>query len=274
MRVDFHLHTDQSDGLFPPEAVVDRARESRLRIFSITDHDTIAGCDRAQAYLAGGEPVLLPGVEFSTSYRGKEIHILGYFREGVSEGLRKFLRKTQNDRKNRVGIGLENLSRKGIKLSYEDVNHYCKGKSIGRTHMAKALLARGEARSFYEAFSKYLAGEQSLIPPSTNGVGETISVIHNEGGVAVWAHPRIELIDLHIKEFVAMGLDGVEVYTGRKQGARGLYVEMVTKDLGLLATCGSDWHGYGRHARLSGFSIQAEKIAAFLQRAGLWEESQ
>ncbi len=299
MRVDFHVHTTASDGRFAPAHVLKLAVRAKLKLLSITDHDTVAGYDGA-VEAARHDPeasrlTLVPGNELSTSHEGEELHILAYFPAaadgsgaGVPEGMRDFLRETQIERRERVVRGIENLNRLGVPLTYEEVRAQAAREggggadgTIGRAHMARALLAKGRVQSFGDAFARYLGSDKAIVPPSLNASVETIGTIRDLGGVPVWANPPIQALDRLVATFRAAGLAGLEVYSPRRKGAEKLYLEAVADAFSLVRSAGSDWHGHSRgggggsgpngapYYDLDGVAIGAERIRPFLERLGL-----
>lgn len=280
MKVDLHIHTTASDGECAPEATLELALKGGIRVLAIADHDTVAGTDGAAARLAEKpEPALklVPAVEFSTSHEGTELHILGYFPQGVAPALREFLSEVQAGRRGRIERGIENLNRIGVPITYEQVSRLARGKSIGRAHLARALVAAGNVPTFADAFDRYLGSQHDIVPSSTASTLEVIRAIREDwGGVAVWAHPPIALVDSLTPTFADAGLEGLEIYGTKRRtgGAQSLYLEAVADAYGLLRSAGSDWHGWrggarGRHEDLAGVSISVERIGPFLLRLGI-----
>ncbi|MBI4616002.1 MAG: PHP domain-containing protein [Planctomycetes bacterium] len=269
MAIDLHVHTDASDGLFPPEAVYKMAGEAGLKMIAITDHDTVRGYDRADAGRDQGGPTLVPGVEFTTTFETREVHVLGYFREKIPAPIRDFLTRTQGERRKRIRAGVERLNDLGVPLAFSEVESLCTGDCIGRSHLARALVERGTVRTVRQAFERYLAAEHEIIPNTETSVEEVLARVRESGGVSVWAHPDIDLFDCHVKEFQEAGLDGVEVYSPRSSGVKNLYVERVAEDLGLLKAGGSDWHGHPTQGPLGRFRVAGGQIGALLSRLGV-----
>jgi predicted metal-dependent phosphoesterase TrpH len=270
MKVDFHVHTSVSDGRFAPESVLALALRASIRILAVTDHDAIEGFDRAALRLAESAPTkplrLVAGVEFSTVFEKKEVHLLGYFPRGVPQALRDFLARAERARAARIEEGVRNLNRAGVPVTIEEVARQCPGRSIGRAHLARALVCSGRASSVMDAFRRFLSIERGLVPPSPNAAEEVARLIRDLGGIGVIAHPPIDGIERIARALVPHGLEGLEVYGKRRRGADPLYLEALAADLGLICTAGSDWHGTGKAPELEGVSVALERIAPFLKR--------
>jgi predicted metal-dependent phosphoesterase TrpH len=287
MLVDFHVHTTVSDGRFSPEGVLELAIRAGLRLLSITDHDAIDGFDRAAARLlerratggpGGGEPTsplrLLAGVEFSTSLGQEEVHILGYFPAGVPDCVRAFLREAERSRTGRIEEAVSTLTRLGYPISFDEVKRHSPGRTIGRAHLARAMVERGIAVTFADAFRRFLGNERGVVPPSRNRAEDVVALIRAEGGLAALAHPDLRSVDEVVRALLPAGLEGLEIYGRRRRGVDQLYLETLARELGLWATAGSDWHGHGKVPNLAGVSIGKDRIGAFLARLGVAEVSE
>jgi hypothetical protein len=292
MKVDFHVHTNVSDGFFAPEGVLLLAQRASIKILAITDHDAIEGFDRVEARLRESAPAaagtiaaargaaatspaapspapplrLVAGVEFSTSLDGREVHILGYFPRGVPDELRAFLARAERARMERIETGVRNLNALGVRLTMEDVAKHSPGRSMGRAHLARALVTTGTAFTFTDAFDRFLSTERGLVPPSVNGAEEVTRLIRDMDGISIVAHPHVPEIDDVVRALAPHGLDGLEVYGKKRKGVDLLYLETLAAERGLLRTAGSDWHGKAKVADLEGVSIGLDKIGPFLER--------
>ena len=261
-RLDLHLHTTMSDGKYEPAFVVEKAVEEGLSIISLTDHDTIQGSLAGLEAAAGRIKVIL-GVEFSTFYNGEEIHILGYFPRGVGGEIQRILESLQEERVSRMKLCLLNLRKKGFRVSYEDVLKFVEGRSVSRSHIARALVEQGYASSIYEAFTRFLTAGAGLIPPPTLTPHKLFKILANSNAVSVWAHPEPEQFNRYIEDFAKAGLCGVEICTKRRSQF-SLYYEKTAQNMGLLVTFGSDWHGFTEDEAF-GVTVPFEKIEPFLR---------
>jgi predicted metal-dependent phosphoesterase TrpH len=199
------------------------------------------------------------------SARGmQEIHILGYFPGGVTVRMQETLRELQQERVNRAKVALVNLRKCGCKLSFEQLMEHVQGECISRAHMARALISNGLVSSTYEAFNRYLDLSRGLVPPPLLTPWRAISLIAQEGGIPVWAHPELESFDKLVREFIESGLRGVEICTRKRSETYSFYFERTAPVLGLLLTYGSDYHGFGEES-LEGVAVPCERIAGFLE---------
>ena len=243
MKIDLHLHTTYSDGIYPPEEVVKLSRANGLDVISLTDHDTVGAYQELGEIETNGLKIIR-GAEITANHAGNEIHILGYFKDGLSEQLQDFLNNTQAERINRIKEGLSNLRKHNINLSYDELNEFNKGESVGRNHLANLMVARGYTTSVKESFLLYLKDELNIIPQLLTPVKEVIEIIHRNKGVAIWAHPPRKFFEGFLPAFVECGLDGIEAFNYRKTTAFAHYYADMAMKHNLLISAGSDWHGF------------------------------
>ncbi len=241
--MDLHTHTNASDGEHSPEELIALARERGVGILALTDHDTIAGIDRALAAASqAGDIELIPGVELSTDVPGYEIHILGYF---VNWRAPEFLKMVDEFREGRVGRAekiVSKLAALGVPVSFARVQEIAGDGAIGRPHVARALLETGQVGSIQEAFDKYLANDKPAyvehysLPPT-----EAVAFIRRTGGVPVFAHPRGAT--QFIPDLLKAGLMGLECYYAEYDARSQQELRELARTYGLIATGGSDFHG-------------------------------
>ena len=246
-EVDLHLHTTASDGLLTPRALVEAAAASGLRTIAITDHDTTDGVAEATATAHElGTLTVIPGVELSTAPDPVECHMLGYFVDIAEPGLVGRLRELRLGRTDRGRAMVERLGTLGLPLRWERVEELA-GGSVGRPHIARAMVERGYIETVAEAFDRYIGkGRPAYVDRPTLTPAESVELIHGAGGVAVVAHPLSPLIpdlDDFLRRLVAGGLDGLEVYYGDYMPAQVAELRGVARRHGLTATGGSDFHG-------------------------------
>jgi predicted metal-dependent phosphoesterase TrpH len=266
-RVDLHIHTHASDGQLSPAAVVRAAVAGKLDVIAITDHDTGSGVSEALEAARGLPVRVIPGIELSTHHAGAEIHVLGYFVDPESPALRRHQSGAIGRRADRMRQMVGKLQEMGIAVEFEDVVAAAgpEGSALGRPHLARTLQAKGHTRSVGEAFEKYLKdGGSAFVASEFPGVREGIDLVHEAGGVAVWAHPPLEIFDREIRAFAGWGLDGVECYRPNTPPVEQHLFETVARGLGLLTTGGSDWHGPHR-GRLGEFAVREQDVAGLLE---------
>ena len=247
LRTDLHLHTTMSDGLRTPEETVNEALRTNMDVIAITDHDAVDGIGSAQRAAAGTSLTVVPGVELNLEFP-RELHMLGLFIDPDCAALKERLALLEEQRKVRAQRTVEKLRDLGIPITLDDVFLKAKGKSVGRGHIAHALTEMGAAKDQDDAFAKYLAiGRPAYVPNERMKPKEGIRLIHEAGGVAVWAHPvqtfgdeiRMRTLYEKLKEY---GLDGLEcVHPSCTPAQMRILLNWCTQD-GLLATGGSDWH--------------------------------
>ena len=241
---DLHSHTTASDGLDEPAALLQRAQAAGLRALAICDHDSIAGyleAERDQSASIG----LIPGIELSANIGEDEVHVLGYYINPDSRQLISALAELQHRRIARMERFAAKLTDLGLPLTFEEVAAQASGESIGRPHVARAMIARGYVTSVDEAFDKFLAAGRPAFVLRTDTTPEwCIDLIHRAGGVACLAHPfTIAEPFAMIERLIAAGLDGIEVEYGAYDRQQRLWLRQVADEFGLLRSGGSDFHG-------------------------------
>lgn len=244
MRVDLHLHSTASDGALTPTGVVQAALRRHLHAIALTDHDTADGVLPAQEAAQDTALRVISGIELSAHEDGVERHMLGYAFDPTHEALKALLERLKAWRVRRVHAILEKLARLGIVVESERVFALARGDSVGRPHVARALVAQGVVSTVEEAFQRYLAnGASAFVPNELLSPAEAIQAIHQAGGVAVLAHPGKQSdYRALLQRLVPLGLDGVEVYyPDHSQRLIGELRAFAVKH-GLLITGGSDFH--------------------------------
>jgi len=242
---DLHMHTFYSDGSDAPESVVEEACHAGLSVIAITDHDTMAGVKAAQEAAVKWGIEVVPGIELSTEVAKKDIHILGYFVDQNNPAFAKKLEEFRSARFARIASMIENLKKQGVNnLSFEEIKTEANSDALGRPHLAAALIKKGWAANYWEAFDKFI-GEQceAYVPKYNQSPKEAIALIRQAGGVAVMAHPMVTNRDELIPSFVEAGLGGIEVYYPNCPDAVINFYEGLARKYKLTMTGGSDAHG-------------------------------
>jgi hypothetical protein len=246
--IDLHTHSTFSDGATSPTNLIREAKEAGLCAISLTDHDTMAGV--TEAIVAGelADIEVIPGVELSASNEGRTVHILGYGLDQFNPDLRALLAELQQIREERNGKILEKLAKQGIKIDRDELLASSSGL-IGRPHIARILVKYKIVNSFELAFRKYLKKDGlAYAEAKLFTATEIIRRIKNAGGLAVLAHPTtfdrsLLRITATVKYLRTQGLDGIEaIYPGHTQKI-GKSLVTLAKNLNLLITGGSDFHG-------------------------------
>ena len=248
--IDLHTHSNASDGSFPPREVVRLATERRLQALALTDHDTIDGLPEAMA--AGQEfgIEVIPGIEISARHNSGSMHILGYFLDYESEVLARRLAVLQKARKDRNPQIIAKLNDLGLAITMEQVERISGGGQVGRPHIARALYEKGYVRSMQEAFDIYLGNNGKAyvskfrFPPE-----EALAMIREARGIPVLAHPftlglnTAATLRPLLQELMALGLAGLECYYPEHSPVQEALYLALARELGLLITGGSDFHG-------------------------------
>ncbi len=268
MRLDLHLHSTASDGALEPGALVAAAAAGRLDVIALTDPDTIAGVPGALA-AARGRIEVIPGIELSTTHRGRELHILGYDIDPETPELLAFSRDAALRRQVRMAEMVERLAELGIHVPYDDVVRLAGSEAnVGRPHLARVLVQRGHVRTFAEAFDRFIGdGGPAFFPVRLLTPGAAIEIVHRAGGVAVWAHPPLDLFQTELRVLADAGLDGVEVHRPRSLPSESEILLAGVAARGLLVTGGSDWHG-DWNGPLGDFAVGPDDVADFLTARG------
>jgi predicted metal-dependent phosphoesterase TrpH len=270
MRADLHVHTTASDGAWSPEQVVLGAAEGGLDLIAIADHDSAAGVARATAQAATTGVRILPAVELSTTKNGRELHVLAYKVDVSAPELRKHEERAQGARLARMEVMVGRLQKAGLLVDMESV--LAAGgetpAAVGRPHLARALVASGQVGSIDEAFDRYLADGLPAFEPTAflDPVG-AVQLARACGGMAVWAHPPMDMIDAVLPELVRAGLRGIEVYRPLSTSEQIKRSESLAKSAGLFTTGGSDWHSLERNGPLGSFYVNEDRVGRFLEAA-------
>lgn len=243
-KADLHIHTTASDGLLSPEEVVLWAARKQLSAVAITDHDTIKGVQGAMDFSKDYNIEVVPGIEFSSEHMDEEIHILGYYIDYQKSWLQEKLDEMYQSRYNRAIKMVDKLNSLGIEVSLEQVKSIAESGTIGRPHIARAMLEKGYIKNLKDAFKLYIGkGGPAYVERYRISCHEAIDMIKKLGGVPVLAHPGLINNKKCIKDVLDMGIEGIEVYHS-KHGDDTIRSSLeIAAYHKLLITGGSDCHG-------------------------------
>lgn len=260
--VDLHMHSTASDGAVPPAEVVAAAQRAGLSAIALTDHDTVDGVAAAQEAGASLGVRVIAGVELSSVDAGVEIHVLG-LHLAQPEHLATALGELRESRRNRARLIVERLNSLGVPVTLDAVYSAAGDGAVGRPHIAKALVAGGWARDFRDAFDRWLGnGRPACIEKRTVTFAEAARLIHDAGGLVVYAHPGGDASRAELEELASQGLDAVEVRHPSHTVDEIARLERLADELGLLPSGGSDWHGSPEaHRALGSMKVSAEWLA-------------
>jgi 3',5'-nucleoside bisphosphate phosphatase len=254
MRIDLHTHSAVSDGTDTPAELVRKAQAVGLDVVALTDHDTFDGLAEAAAEGERLGVQLVRGMELSCSRRGSSVHVLAYGADPASPGLAEEMARVRDGRLGRLAGVLAKLAALGVPISEAEVMAQVgESPSVGRPHIADALIKAGHVRDRQEAFDRFLAdGGPAHVSRYTIELERGIELIHEAGGLAVIAHPwgrgRERLLPPGVLDALARdhGLDGLEVDHQDHDADTRRQLRRLADDLGLLATGSSDYHGTGK----------------------------
>ena len=256
VRIDLHTHSTASDGTQPPADVMSSAAEAGLDVVALTDHDTTAGWGEAAATAAHHGIALVRGIEISCQHRGISIHLLGYLLDPTAPALLQELLRSRESRQTRARRIVDLLSR-DLPLHWDDVlAHIEPGATIGRPHIADALVAKGIVPSRDDAFAEYLYdGSPYYASHHAPDPVRAVRLVAEAGGAAVMAHPfaskRGRVVDDSVIEsMAAAGMAGLEVHHRDHDGDQVRHGLELAASLGLFVTGSSDYHGAGKPNRL------------------------
>lgn len=272
---DLHVHSDRSDGVFAPAEVVRIAKEAGLDGIALTDHDTLDGYDDAHA---AGDAVgceVLRGVELSTLSRGSSVHMLGYFVEPNNDELSHQLAVHRDDRVWRAQAMVAKLNELGVPVTFERVRQIARGESIGRPHIAAAMVEAGVVASTTAAFTDEWIGNRgrAYVERHTLSPQDAVRLIAGAGGAAVIAHPIWceqdgTLTVEEIEGLASLGLAGIEVrHPDHDDAARERFGALAER-LGLVATGASDWHGNEHGGKIGENTTDRETVERLREAAG------
>ncbi|HCT90289.1 MAG TPA: PHP domain-containing protein [Lachnospiraceae bacterium] len=247
--VDLHVHSDKSDGSFSPSALVEMAAGKGLCAFALTDHDTTAGLKEAVAAGKKRGIEVIPGIEFSTEYQGKDIHILGLFIDEDAPAFQEHLHRFVESRIERNRKMCGRLQEDGIDISYEKLLEAFPGSVITRSHYSRYLYEHGYVRSMPEAFDRYLGDHTKYyLPREKISPADAVSLILEVKGIPVLAHPTLyhmgqdELKKL-VRTLKNAGLTGIEAIYSTYSAGEERQMRRLAAQFDLLISGGSDFHG-------------------------------
>ncbi len=269
--IDLHLHSTASDGAVSPAGVVAKAHGLGLAAIALTDHDTVAGLPAA---VAEGERLgvrVVGGCEFSVGVPWGEMHCLGYFLPANSPELEAFLEEARADRERRMRGMLHRLALAGAPLEEADVLAEAAGGSVGRPHVARALVKAGHVASVNAAFDRFLArGRVGFVDKTLPPFREVAALVHRVGGIVSAAHLKDRATRTNLARLADEGLDAVEVRHPSHDAEARLRIADLAKALGLGVSGGSDWHGDGPdghgHDDMGSQEVPLEWLAALEAR--------
>ena len=259
MRIDLHTHSTVSDGTFTPAEVMLAAGAAGLDVVALTDHDGLGGWPVARAAAAGAGVDFVPGVELSCRWYQADppiaLHMLAYYVNPDDPDLTAEMARVREARERRAEKMIELMNADGVDVTWAEVQRYAAGGTVGRPHLAQALIRRGLAGTVGEAFAPEMLGRRWRAPKPDTDVFLALRLVLGAGGVAVFAHPRATkrgpvVPDSLIVELAGQGLFGVEADHEDHSEAQRSELRALAADLGLVVTGSSDFHGTNKTVQL------------------------
>jgi predicted metal-dependent phosphoesterase TrpH len=276
-KADFHNHSTASDGKLTPTQLIDLAASRGVKIFALTDHDSTEGIAEARTAAAKHEDFfLIPGVELSTDIEGDEVHMLGYFTFEMLENaeLQAELARFREGRFERGRLMTEKLNELGKPIEWERVLEIAGEASVGRPHVAQALVEAGHIATIPEAFERYIGRDgPAYVEREKMTPLQAIETLHMYGAPAVFAHPSFtKSFDYVVSELVEAGLAGMEVYYKNYDPELVRALAAKAEKYGLLPLGGSDYHALNNPGeREPGDIPLPDQVAkAFLEKELPW----
>lgn len=244
MRADLHVHTTASDGTLTPTQVVELAQERHVDVLAVADHDSVEGLGQAAQAARAAGITLVPAVELSAVADGIDVHVLAYFVDPGDPLLLDRLSELRASRGRRAEAMVAALADAGYPVTIQDVLALSDGGAVGRSHVARALVASGAAQSISDAFRRLIGrGRPYYVAKDSRSPREVVGIVRDLRAIPVLAHPGVTHADPLIDELVAAGILGIEAYHADHSPAdRERYAALAAR-LGLLVTGGTDYHG-------------------------------
>lgn len=268
-KVDLHIHSNRSDGSFTHKEIIDYSWKLGLKAISITDHDDISGLEFSEKYCQQKGIECIAGVEISARSKPSDIHLLGYFFDYRNKQMNEYIDFFQNERLKRAKKIVKLLKNHGIKLHFDLIQKNAGPGSIGRPHIADAMVEEGYVYNYQEAFNKYIGdGCPCFIPKYKISPAEAIALINQAGGICVIAHPGSDVTDEGLMDLIKAGLDGIETIHPRHTQEQVDHYRKIIQQHRLLETGGSDCHGDRKtYVTIGQFNVPysvVEKMKKFL----------
>ena len=266
MKYDLHVHSIYSDGIKTPIQLAEESMSAGLAGFALTDHDTIDGWKEIKNIEEKYPITVFPGVELSTVIDGRDVHILGYCMKDLDTFSAK-LKELAESRSCRVVKIVEKLNELGVLIEIEEVRKIAGSGTIGRPHVASAMVFHGYVKDKQSAFERYLnRGKPAYVERMRFTPMEAVKLIKDCGGYAVFAHPGLDHAFEFTEELCEYGLDGIEVHHSSHTIVNSRKFAEIAKELNLIQTSGSDYHGHSEssHGRIGSVAVEEEHLPYFL----------
>lgn len=271
--IDLHLHTTASDGRCTPQELVTQSLQAGLTVIAVTDHDTTAGLAEARTAAGINGLRVVSGIEITAMEQGRDLHLLGYFVDQDHEQLQAFLAIQRARRIARVEAIGARLASLGVPVDIEPLLERARresGRSVGRPLIARAMVEAGHVLDTRQAFDRWLGnGCPAFVARAGPSPEDVIDVIHDAGGIASLAHPGKARLEARIPALADSGLDAIEVFHPDHDAALVDRYLGLAREMNLLVTGGSDFHGDPAHGLVPGsVTLPLEEWARLEARHG------
>ncbi len=254
--IDLHSHSSASDGLFTPKEAAEYAIQKKLKVWALTDHDTVDGLPEAAktCLMSGSDMIFLPGIEINVRWPTGEFHLLGLGLRKYSELLKDLVADLTESRRTRNLEIVDKMNQDGIEVSLEEIESNFTTSQIGRPHFAAYLMKIGKVKQRQEAFDRFLGkGRPYYVNHDGADLDVAVEAIKSAGGIPVLAHPLSLYVswgkmDETIEKIRNHGVEGLEAWHPAARINEGFKLEELAKKLGMFVTAGSDFHGRGVRA--------------------------
>jgi len=275
-RVDLHLHSTASDGTRSPTEVVREAARRGVSGISLTDHDTTAGLEEAEAEAERAGITFLTGAELSANEPGRSVHILAYGFRPDEPGIRRFFSDYRAARNQRAASIVVKLQEQGLRIELDDVMMEAGEGVVTRAHIGRALVRVGAVPDQQTVFGRYLSrGGPAFVEKPPTPPARVFDMVHKAGGVTVLAHPGRTHRASTIRRWVSEGLNGVEVLHPHNAPNVRRRLAALASELGLLRAGGSDWHGPdSARAELGSERVPQEWMDSIAESARVLQDEQ
>lgn len=254
--IDLHSHSSASDGICSPQKAAEYAIQKNLKVWALTDHDTVEGLSEAARTCAESESgiIFVPGIEINVSWPTGEFHLLGLGLRKYSEELKDVVANLTESRRRRNQEIVERMNKDGIEVTLEEIESQFSESQIGRPHFAGYLMQIGKVRHRQEAFDRFLGkGRPYYVSHEGENLDVAVEAIRSSGGIPVLAHPLSLYVswgkmDETIEKIRNHGVEGLEAWHPAARINEGFKLEELAHKLGMFVTAGSDFHGRGVRA--------------------------
>ena len=276
MRIDLHTHSTVSDGTLTPAEVVQAAADAGLDVVALTDHDSFDGLPPAATAADRLGLEFVPGVELSCRWYGIEpaisLHLLAYYCDPEDAGLGAEMARVRDGREHRAERIVDLMRADGVDVTWEEIRSYAAGGTVGRPHLAQALIRRGLVSTVSEAFAPQMLGERWRVPKPDTDVFLALRLVLGAGGVPVLAHPKATkrgrvVPDELIESMAEGGLFGLEADHEDHTAEQRAEVRALADRLGLIVTGSSDFHGSNNSVKIGANLTAPESLAAIRSAA-------